>query len=1140
MPTTRTLIDTVFENAERTPHKRAYLYVHGDSASNDVITYAELCSQVCRTASLLSQRGGRGERALLIYQPGLEFVCTFLGCLYAGIVAVPIYPPRNNRSIERVRSVASDSDATIALTSANTFAGIERFLDGVPMLRALDWIVTDHDGCAVDVAPPERPLPDSLAFLQYTSGSTGRPKGVAVSHRNIVHNQEAIKKAFCHSAEDVVVGWLPVYHDMGLIGNVLQPLYTGASCVLMSPTSFVQKPVRWLQTISTHKATTSGGPNFAYDLCLKKIRDEDFSGIDLSSWKVAFCGAEPIREQTMRGFAHRFEPYGFRAESLYPCYGMAEATLLVTGNKHSAGVFAKTISRDNLADGVIASPGGERDAYQAISSGFPGLDTKVVIVDPMSLEPCPDDRVGEIWVSSPSVASGYWGREADNEQIFRAMITGRRDTSFLRTGDLGFVANGQLYVTGRLKDMLIVGGRNYYPQDLEDAISGAHPVLAANAAAAFSLEEEDRTEVVLVTEVVRSCDKYNLVEAALSVRQAVADACGVQLTGLCFVAPGHMLKTSSGKVRRSACRAAYIDNRLMTVFIWRLPFAQDRTVPLLDDVRPAEDNGIGVEAVDANTIERLSHLLACILGIRPQDVQESGPSRTYILDSLGAVDLQYGIEEDFGAHVPLVTLLAGFTLAQLAVDVDLALAGMPFTAALPGDSAGGTTEQETLTPGQQAIWMFTHLHPMSSYYNLCGCARILDKAVVERLPSALTTMMARHPRLRSRFRRVGATVRTSISPSTDIEWEEVTLGSLDDAEFVRTLREEGSRLFDLTRGPLLRMKLFWRAGEPYLLVTVHHIVFDYWSASVFLRDLLDLFSEPMSQLKMGPISLDGPLMVGGVGAETACERLAHVEYWRKTLAEPLPVLNLPTASGRPTRPSLAGHSVSLTFDGDLTRRILTKCRQANVSEFTFLLTVYVNLLCELSGQRDLVVGVPTNGRKSARVADAIGYFVNVVPIRVRIDPTLSFQDLLGTMKLTVLDALSHDALPFSHLVQELHVPRDSSRHPVFQAMFAHFGSSRKVSADVASFILPARKPVTVADVLEPLPLGFDSALFDFTLMSAQVGDSYSVLARYNRDLFTEDQVQGWLMQYRTAVASALDLFASSPHTILTIPGQSHA
>jgi acyl-CoA synthetase (AMP-forming)/AMP-acid ligase II len=579
-----TLVEILRWRSENQPNSRAYTFLVDGEMQEIHLTYGELDLRARAIAAYLQTGGATGNslgnryhdgktqserfyapRALLFYPPGLEYIAAFFGCLYAGIIPVPAYPPRANRSMSRLQAIVADAGATVALATSSILANAERYFAEAPDLKSLHWLATD----IIDTDPAkawQEPLltRNSLAFLQYTSGSTGTPKGVMVSHGNLLHNLTLIYRCFGHTPHSQGVIWLPPYHDMGLVGGVLQALYGGCPVTLMSPMAFLQKPIRWLQAISRYKATTSGGPNFAYDLCTEKITPAQRETLDLSSWDLAFNGAEPIRAKTLEYFAATFASCGFRAEAFYPCYGMAEATLLVSGGLKTAPATYCTVSAAGLEQNS-AIPGSVQDkeiSRMLVSCGKSWLGQKIIIVDPNSLLLRPPGQIGEIWVASPSVAEGYWNKPEETAQTFQATLADTGEGPFLRTGDLGFLQDGELFVTGRLKDMIIVDGRNHYPQDIELTVAQSHPAL--KLAGAFSVDVASEERLVVVAEVERRY--WSELDALVKgIRRAIATHHDLQVYAVQLLKPGSIPKTSSGKIQRHACRMGFLADNLEVV-----------------------------------------------------------------------------------------------------------------------------------------------------------------------------------------------------------------------------------------------------------------------------------------------------------------------------------------------------------------------------------------------------------------------------------------------------------------------------------------------------------------------------------------------------------------------------------------------
>jgi len=547
----------------------AFIFLSDGESEENPITFAELDRQARAIATWLQAHGFQGQRALLLYPPGLDFIAAFFGCLYAGVVAVPAYPPRMNRSLARIHAIAADCDARIALTTTSVLDRLQPQLGQTRGLANVRWRATDqgHEGIEASWEYPDLG-PGTLAFLQYTSGSTGKPKGVILTHGNLMHNSGLIDHLFDQSHRTTSsVFWLPSYHDMGLIGGILQPIFIGCPNVVMSPVAFLQRPVRWLEAISRYRANIAGGPNFAYDLCVRKTTPEQRAGLDLSNWKLAFSGAEPIRAETLDRFVEAFGPVGFRRESFYPCYGLAEATLIVSGGYNNVAPIVRTYDSHSLETGDVQLTTDD-SGRRMVSSGQVPPDQQILIVDAETLTPCPERKIGEVWVKGPSIAQGYWNRPEETEQVFRGQLSdGSHPGPFLRTGDLGFFDGGELFITGRLKDLIIVRGLNHYPQDIELTVEKSHMGIRPSCVAAFAVDDQDSTRVAIIAELERR-QRIEPSEILQAIRRDVAREHELLVDHVLLVKQGAIPKTSSGKIQRHACRTALTSGALEVVARW--------------------------------------------------------------------------------------------------------------------------------------------------------------------------------------------------------------------------------------------------------------------------------------------------------------------------------------------------------------------------------------------------------------------------------------------------------------------------------------------------------------------------------------------------------------------------------------------
>ncbi|HSK79411.1 MAG TPA: amino acid adenylation domain-containing protein, partial [Thermoanaerobaculia bacterium] len=1054
----RSLVPLLRHCAEESPDRGYTWLAQGEEAAAR-LTFADLNRRARAIAAALAGAVPPGERALLLYSPGLEFVAAFFGCLQAGVIAVPAYPPRSRRADPRLRGIALDCRPRAVLTTAALLGRAEQ----IPELASALWLDTETlDDDAHDV---ERS--GEIAFLQYTSGSTGNPKGVVVTHANLLHNEERIRQAFGQTPDSVVVSWLPPYHDMGLIGGLLQPLYVGASCILMPPVAFLQKPLRWLAAISRYRGTTSGGPNFAYDLCVQRVTPAEIESLDLSSWEVAFNGAEPVRTETLRRFAAAFGPCGFRKESFVPCYGLAEATLLVTAGR------AGTAADRPVRCGPL--PSGD----------------EVAVVDPVSGEPCAAGVEGEIWVRGPSVAAGYWNRPEESRETFGASLADGQGP-FLRTGDLGFVTDGELAVSGRLKDLIILRGRNLHPQDLEATARAAHPALAVGMGAAFSVDGGDDAErLVIVHEVERHASRLD--EIAAAVRQAIAEVHEVLAWEVVLVPVGGVPRTTSGKVQRRACRDLYAGGELRVLESSRLaPAAADEDL---------------VAAALPGSLDWLRRTFAAVARIEPAGVDPNRPLSALGLDSLAAVELKYRVEEATGVFLPLPDLLEGMTLRDVERQIAEGAPAEPVWAC--SDEAMGETGEHPLSWNQRSLWFLYRLAPESPAYNIAGAARLHGADAATLGGRALQGLVDRHPMLRATFIDTPDGPVQRVAERADAAFVIVDAAGWSDAEVRERLHTEAFRPFDLSAGPPLRAALLRRGREDLLVLSVHHIVADFWSMTVLARELGALYA---GQAPPSPRALytdfvhrQQQMLEGTVG-----ERLW--EHWRERLAG-IPQLDLPT--DRPRRPvqTLRGGSLGLSPSLERTEAVHRLAATHGCTPFVTLLAAWQAVLSRWSGQEEFLAGTPAAGRSAREWEGVVGYFVNPVPLRCDLagDPTIG--ELMARARSTTLDALAHQEFPFALLTERLQPERDLGRPPFIAAMLTfEKAPGPELSPPLAAFAVgvPGARLDLGPLVLESLPLEPPAAQLDLSLIAAELPEGLAAFLQWDADLFDQTTVERML------------------------------
>jgi 8-amino-7-oxononanoate synthase/acyl carrier protein len=697
------MVDIVRYWREQHGDDTAYCFTDGDELEI-AVSYARLTRKAMAIAANLQRAGLTGGRVLLLYpaDSALDFVAGFFGCLFAGCIAVPAFPPRRNRNMRRILAISEDASAVAAFTVGDCYERIGTMISEQPSLSSLHWVCTDEiDESAADEWRDPNLDPAALAVLQYTSGSTGTPKGVMLSHSNLVRNAEYIAKAFNPESHGRGATWLPLYHDMGLVGGVIMPMFIGRSTVMMSPLAFLSRPIRWLRMISRFGVTISGGPNFAYDHCVEKIADDELEGVDLSSWEVAFNGAEPVRPQTLEKFSDRFRANGFRAEACYPCYGMAETTLLVTGGfkliPPAKGWFSGKAIDTHRVEAAVPDAD---DARHLVSSGRVLPNAEVAIVDPDTFQRLGEDAVGEIWVQSASVGQGYWNKPEETAATFSALLSAEQDAGpFLRTGDLGFLRAGNLYVTGRLKDLIIVRGVNRYPQDIEHTVQESNKRLQPGAQAAFAVDVAGRERLVIISEVERKrSQEWDDVVAAI--RRDVTSQHELPPDAVVLVRFGSIPTTSSGKIQRHACQSSFLDGTLNTVAKWLSWDEQPSSTPKaveppnhLAATREAakreaayreamEAEGFGqapMIAASSDTDKTTLHPLVAEMVIsqvrsvakeRANEVTlETNIALDLGLDSLERLQIANTLEEQFGGRIPEDVLAEIETVEEVAMAV---------------------------------------------------------------------------------------------------------------------------------------------------------------------------------------------------------------------------------------------------------------------------------------------------------------------------------------------------------------------------------------------------------------------------------------------------------------------------------------
>ena len=1055
---------------EQTPDRLILRFV-GDRDEQELrLTYAELDRRARAVAARLLDAGAAGKRALILHAPGAEYVIALYGCFYAGVVAVPAYPPRFNRPLPRLRSLIADCQAEFALTSRALIerSALARASDSE--LARLTWIASD-EALAGECTLPHV-APDALALLQYTSGSTSDPKGVMLSHAHFLHNVHVLQRRSGASSSDRWVSWLPPYHDMGLIGGILLPLCTGIEVALFSPAVFVQRPRRWLEVIARVGGTISGGPNFAYELCARRIDPSAAAQLDLRSWRIAFSGAERVRADTLERFARALAPAGFRARAFVPCYGLAEATLGVTVGAIAAPLAVASLSDRALGEGKVQSAVESERSRTLVGSGRPLEDVAVAIVHPERRTPCAATEVGEIWVRSPSVALGYWNAPELSERTFRAQMDSvdpAHAGNYLRTGDLGFLRDGELFVSGRAKDLMIVGGRNHYPEDVEASAQAAHPALRDRTAVAFATESESEERLVLVQEL-DAARVGDAPELARALRRAIAQEHELPLADLVFVRAGSVPRTSSGKLQRALCRTWYLAGQLT-----RLAVADE------SDAAPPPS---------AST-EQVAALMAELLEL--PSVAHDDDFFALGGHSLLATQLVSRVQERLGVELHLSQLFEASTPARLAA----LLATLPRSDAVQLEACDRSAPLP-LSSSQERMWFLHQLEPSGSAYNVSGAVEITGPLDADALRESFSALSARHEVLRTRYDTLDGAPRVTIAEQAPLEVPLLDLSAHVDAEAqaLRAACELASRPFDVAREAPARAALFQIGPDRHVLVaSLHHLVADAWSMGLLLRELLLTYEArrsgralPAAQLEFGYVDY-----AAHQRRQLARGALAHeLDYWRERLRGAEPLL-LPTARPRSQRRSSRGAIHKLELSSELREAVRELGHARGATPFMVLLAAFEVVLQRHSGQRDLVVGVPVANRNHVQAEQLVGTLVNTLALRTQVEPEQSFDALLCHVRERSLEAFDHQNLPFERLVSELNVERRAGESPLVQVMFDYQN------------VPMAFRTATLA--LKPCTISRGATQFDLSLLLHDSELGYTGALEYSTDLFDADAMQ---------------------------------
>jgi amino acid adenylation domain-containing protein/non-ribosomal peptide synthase protein (TIGR01720 family) len=1053
-----TLVQALQQRADRQPDRIALRFLAEDASEGAVLSYRQLDQQARTIAAALQAQVEPGERAVLLFPSGPDYVAAFFGCLYAGVIAVPAYPPESARRHhqERLLSIIADAEPRLILTR-NSLR--EPLLQMSAELNAVDapqlLCVDSLDSSLADNWRALNLHADDIAFLQYTSGSTALPKGVQVSHGNLVANELLIRRGFGIdlNPDDVIVSWLPLYHDMGLIGGLLQPIFSGVPCVLMSPGYFLGRPLRWLEAISEYGGTISGGPDFAYRLCSERVSDSALERLDLSKWRVAFSGSEPIRQDSLDLFSNRFAAAGFSADSFFACYGLAEATLFVTGGQRGHGIATLEVSDQALAHNR-AEPGA---GSVLMSCGGSQPEHAVCIVDALNGELLADNLVGEIRAAGPSIAHGYWRNPEASAKTF----VERDGRTWLRTGDLGFLRHGELFVTGRLKDMLIVRGHNLYPQDIEQAIEREVDVVRKGRIAAFAVTENGVDGIGIAAEISRSVQKILPPEALIkAIRQTVAEAFQEAPSVVALLNPGALPKTSSGKLQRSACRTRLADGSLDSYA--RYPGETCR-------------ESVGDQPTAGGDLhQRIAAIWAEHLHIE----QVADDDNFFLLggNSIAATQVMARLRDVLGLELNLRLLFEAPSLAEFSAEV----ARQQASGARRQDSIALLPREGDLAQSlaQNRLWIVWQLDPQSAAYNIPAALRLRGDLDQHALNASFEQLIERHESLRTRFLEYDGVALQHIEPASAFTLHHLNVSHLPaaerEAQVLHAREQEAQTAFNLEQGPLLRVTLVRLDEQEYQLwVTLHHIIADGWSLNLLIDEFSRLYAAASQgqRINLAPL----PLHYADYAQWqrdwlAAGEAQRQLDYWTQQLGDEHPTLSLATDHPRSALRTHQAARYSVLLDEGLSSALRYTAQEHGATMFMVLLAAFQGLLHRYSGQTDIRIGVPGANRPRLETQGLVGFFINTLVLRGSVEARKPFAQLLDETRQATLGAQAHQDLPFEQLLEAFPQAREQG---LFQVMFNH--QQRDLSA-------LRRLPGLLAD---ELPWHSREAKFDLQLHSEE-------------------------------------------------------
>lgn len=1092
-----TFAELLKRRAEQQSDQVAFTFLNHEIEKADTLTFQQLYRGALRAAASLSDCAGKP--ALLMFPPGPQLITAVFGCFISGAIAVPARPPHLNRlqrADPRLAAVAQDARAAVVLTTQELAAAEQRGRSPERPLYGLTKRVVDAQIDVSQFVPPRPPKPQQPAMIQYTSGSTATPRGVVLSHESLMANQEQMRQWLGTSKADRFLSWLPPYHDMGLIGAILHPVFLGARCWLMNPTDFARRPARWLEAVSRYHATISGGPDFAYSLCARSMTKQERARLDLKRWRIAFNGAQPVLHQTMEDFSSTFADAGFAKEALTPCYGLAEATLFVCGSAPEAEPVYMSLDRTALTRHHVMPPEEGTDPLLIPSCGIPKVDVEIVHL--ATGKPCEEGRVGEIWLRGSATANQYHHRPGQTEAVFRAKLGD--DAEWLRTGDLGFRKDEHLFVTGREKEMIIIRGRNHYPQDIEWTTETALGPLIQGRGVAFSVDVDGEEQLVVGWEL--EAEGLDTEMMADTVRAEIAAEHGITAHEILFLSPRSIPYTTSGKIKRRTCRSLYLQDQLNVTarFACDTRLGADQSTEL--------SRTLSAVPTDGHRLHLLTDFLAQTVGralqLAPESLSLEKPLIALGLDSLAALEISHHVEEELNCSISVSALLENISISAAATRImndwqkESPLMHLVSTQAPLG--------RHPLSFKQRDIWKRSSTRGI---HNIAFAARLPRNFDQHALHQALVDLHQRHSMLRTTIGIHDGEPFQQIHREMPMKLEEMDARSWSEEELREHLADEAHH--PLGEGPFWRVLLFHRRNEgPVMLWVADPVALDLWSLALLVDEFgqlyHDLVMEIPSQLPSTTLNFTDfvhwqeHLLEGPEGRLTW-------HFWKKLLYQPPAKLTLPTDRPHTHLPTRRANVFDFQLDAHLVWEMESFARSQGITLCSVLMAAWFFLLQRYSSQDDIIVGTTCTGRERSALHSLVGPMSNLLPIRMELHGNPRFADFAQRLQKLLFRALDHQAFPYALMRQRLADITDEYIGDLCQTMFLYQGRPPLGDAGLSSFALGSQASSMNLHGLELQSVSFEqrttSHELTLTVVETRQGGDFSASLEYRADLFNQ-------------------------------------